>query len=128
MDTMANDGLAEVLYCMRLHVNSGRVLPKMCLAESPSRYTRDGLPLEEQREIVESFEENTIDHLEEQHGPFKCAKEVCGEKEVTLYKNHFMFLPSPVSALVLDVVPGVCGHGRCEVQASEFRKDQDDCS
>ena len=85
-------------------------------ASIPSRKHGSDIPVGEQVEIVAELTGRGVDRLFTKFGPDYCH--ICG-KEATLHMNNFIFQKSHI----LDAVSALCGHGVCEVQAVQFRKN-----
>ena len=85
-------------------------------ASIPSSKHGYDIPVGEQVAIVAKLMRRGVDHLFNNSGRGYCHN--CG-KEAKLYQNNFIFLKSHI----LDAVSALCGHGVCEVQAVQFRKD-----
>ncbi len=85
-------------------------------ASIPSSKHGYDIPVGEQVAIVAKLMNRGLDRLFVKFGRDYCH--ICG-KEANLYQNNFIFLKSHI----LDAVSALCGHGLCEVQAVQFRKD-----
>ncbi len=82
-------------------------------ASIPSSKHGYDIPVGEQVATVAKLMGRGVDHLFNKSGRGYCHN--CG-KEAKLYQNNF-------KSHILDAVSALCGHGVCEVQAVQFRKD-----